>query len=199
MSFAGGGLQSGGSLSSLHTGETLIIAGLFAQLAFFSLFVIVAGIFHYRLLNDKPVRRQLSLQFWKRSPVSTARASRDNINITGLPWKRHIYILYTTSILILVRSIFRIIEYIQGNDGYLLSKEVYLYVFDAVLMLAVMVLFNWVHPSQITELYSQRSFGGGDGEMGLDELEATRGRYVGGEGSDVDSQGGRKVSVERKG
>jgi hypothetical protein len=41
--------------------------------------------------------------------------------------------------------------YIQGNSGYLLSHEVFLYIFDALLMLAVMIMFNWVHPSEVTE------------------------------------------------
>lgn len=49
----------------------------------------------------------------------------------------------------MVRSLFRIIEYLQGFSGYLLSHEVYLYIFDAVLMLVVMVLFNVLHPSEV--------------------------------------------------
>lgn len=36
-----------------------------------------------------------------------------------------------------------------GNDGYLISHEVYLYVFDAMLMFLVMVIFAIVHPSEI--------------------------------------------------
>jgi hypothetical protein len=72
-------------------------------------------------------------------------------SLSQLPWKRHLYNLYFTSGLIMVRSIFRVIEYIQGNSGYLLSHEVFLYIFDALLMLAVMIMFNWVHPSEVTE------------------------------------------------
>ena len=49
----------------------------------------------------------------------------------------------------MVRSIFRVIEYIQGMDGYLVSKEIFLYIFDAALMLCVVVIFNVVHPSEI--------------------------------------------------
>lgn len=37
----------------------------------------------------------------------------------------------------------------QGNDGYLISHEAFLYIFDALLMLMVMVIFNVVHPSEI--------------------------------------------------
>ena len=84
-------------------------------------------IFHYRMLG-----------------APTARALDPNIS-----WKKHLNALYGASVLIMVRSIFRVVEYIQGYDGYLLQHEWYLYVFDAVLMLAVMVLFNVVHPSEV--------------------------------------------------
>jgi hypothetical protein len=40
-------------------------------------------------------------------------------------------------------------ETFLGNDGYLISHEVYLYIFDALLMFFVMVIFAIVHPSEI--------------------------------------------------
>ena len=55
--------------------------------------------------------------------------------------------LYVASLFIMVRSMFRVVEYIQGRGGYLMSKEVWLYIFDGVLMFCVTVLFNVVHPS----------------------------------------------------
>jgi hypothetical protein len=53
-------------------------------------------------------------------------------------------------LLILVRSLFRVAEYVSGNNGYLLRHEGFLYGFDAALMLCVMVIFNVVHPGEIT-------------------------------------------------
>ena len=49
--------------------------------------------------------------------------------------------LYTCCALIVVRSVFRVVEYVMGTDGYLLSNEWPMYVFDAVLMWAVQVIF----------------------------------------------------------
>jgi hypothetical protein len=60
--------------------------------------------------------------------------------------------LYAANALIMLRSIFRVVEYIQEREGYLQSKEVFLYIFDAVLMFAVMTILNVVHPSQIGDL-----------------------------------------------
>ena len=122
-----------------------------------------AALFHIRLVQDRPVRRQVVLKGWRRgfwpcwvSSSPPALSHRDGVDIEALPWRRHMYVLYVTSFLILVRSMFRLVEYVQGEDGYLLSREVFLYAFDAALMLVVMGLFNVVHPSQVTRLYGER-------------------------------------------
>ncbi|KAI3062776.1 hypothetical protein CBS147353_9353 [Aspergillus niger] len=130
MQGAGGGIMASGTPSALSTGENIIIGGLVVQLIFFSLFVITSIKFH-RGVSNTPSRRVLHSQ---------------------APWKRHMYALYGGSALIFVRSLFRLIEYAQGNDGYLVSHEVYLYIFDALLMVLVMALFAWVHPSEVHAL-----------------------------------------------
>jgi hypothetical protein len=162
-----------GTLSALHTGEKLIIAGLFTQLFFFAFFIVVAGMFHYRLVNNKPVQKQLGHRRLA-STSSSVLMTSPHANLADIPWKRHIYNLYLTSSLIMIRSVFRVIEYLQGNAGYLLSHEIFLYIFDAVLMLAVMVLFNWIHPSEVTEAYDKRRTNG-DAE----QLENLRDEYMG--------------------
>ena len=97
------------------------------MLEVFGFFCVVTLIFHARM-NKVPTPEALS-------PTN--------------PWHKHLYTLYAASILIMVRSVFRAVEYIQGNDGYLLRNEVFLYIFDGVLMLAVMVVFNVIHPSVV--------------------------------------------------
>lgn len=171
-----------GTLNSMELGEKIIIGGLFVQLIFFTLFVCVAGDFHRRLIKDQPIeKRYTPSALFRKSRHNRIRSSNSPITATlsreaihELPWKRHLYVLYATSALILVRSIFRIIEYIQGNAGYLLSHEVFLYIFDATLMFLVMVLFNWVHPSQVTDLYQKRQ-----SAQGVVQLQDTRDAYLG--------------------
>ena len=138
-------------------GENLIIAGLFIQLFFFGAFVIVAGLFHLRLVRSRSSGSGATL-----------------VNIDLLPWKRHLVNLYVTSGLILVRSVFRVIEYLQGNSGYLLRQEVFLYIFDALLMFAVVVAFNWVHPSQVTEAWQDRVKSASRGDLPLTERDIER-------------------------
>ncbi|KAE8152393.1 RTA1-domain-containing protein [Aspergillus avenaceus] len=127
---AGGGIQSSGSLTGMQTGERIIIAGLFVQIFFFGFFIITAGAFD-RKLQQYPIPR-----------------CRD----PAVPWRKHLNILYITSFLIMVRSVFRLVEYLQGNNGYLLHHEVFLYVLDAVLIFMAMGVFNVFHPSEISHL-----------------------------------------------
>ncbi|GJC86085.1 protein RTM1 [Colletotrichum liriopes] len=116
---AGGGIQASGTIKAYDTGEKIIIGGLFVQIVVFGFFVFVSVLFHHR--------------FTKRpAPQSTQHV---------FPWRRDLLVLYTVSTIILIRSIFRVVEYLQGNGGYLISHEIFLYIFDAVLMAIVMVIF----------------------------------------------------------
>lgn len=113
--------------SDIDLGQHVITGGLGIQVLFFGFFIVVASIFHYRIARF-PTTRSQSL---------------------AIPWERYLYILYLASLLIMVRSVFRIAEYVMGQDGILLKHEIYLYIFDATLMFLMMVLFNIWHPSKI--------------------------------------------------
>jgi hypothetical protein len=161
----GGGIQAAGSLELLHAGENIIVVGLFLQLTFFGFFIVVAGLFHYRFRKASPgpafeysqgLETQKSTKRQASQHAEITRHGYTTIGTHQLPWKRHMYVLYVASGLIMVRSVFRVIEYLQGNNGYLLRHEYFLYIFDAVLMLIVMSLFNWSHPAEVTDLYQKR-------------------------------------------
>ncbi|KAI4594951.1 hypothetical protein KJ359_007474 [Pestalotiopsis sp. 9143b] len=117
----GGGIQAAGTLELFHIGEKIIIAGLFVQIVVFGFFMVTAVIFQRRFAH---------------SSAAAARSGGQRVN-----WRRHLAVLYTVSALILVRSIFRVIEYLQGNKGFLITHESFLYIFDAVLMALVMIIF----------------------------------------------------------
>ena len=52
----------------------------------------------------------------------------------------------------MVRSVFCVVEYVMGNDSHLLRHKVFLYNFDASLMVVVMALLNWIHLSEVEML-----------------------------------------------
>ncbi|KAJ5492814.1 protein RTM1 [Penicillium diatomitis] len=135
MEYIGGGVMAGDSLSAVHNGEEIVIAGLVIQIFFFGLFIITCALFHKRV-RKFPTARSLEL---------------------SRTWRKYLHILYTANLLIVIRSIFRLIEYAMGNNGYILRYEVFLYVFDGLLMLLVMVLFNVVHPSGLISHKSDKT------------------------------------------
>lgn len=114
--------------SKADMGEKMILGGLFVQILFFSIFIIVSIIFHRRMLS---------------TPL--------NYIGTELPWSRYLKILYAVSTLIMIRSVFRVAEYIQGKGGFLQSKEVFIYLFDGALMLICCGVLNVWHPSAIVD------------------------------------------------
>lgn len=124
---AGAGLMAGSDPDQAKTGQHVIVGGLCVQVLFFGLFVIAAAIFNSRI-NRHP------------TPLASI-----------VPWRRHMHSLYAVSVLIFIRSIVRMIEFIQGFEGYIISHEVFLYIFDATMMFFAMVVMNWIHPSQVAK------------------------------------------------
>jgi hypothetical protein len=121
----GAGLMAMGSNAT--TGQYIIIVGLVLQVVMFAVFAITAVIFHSRI---------------RRNPTRESFEVDQN-------WPQILHMLYTVSGLIMVRSIFRVVEYIMGNDGYLLGNEWTMYVFDSVPMFAVCVIFFFRYPSNL--------------------------------------------------
>lgn len=134
--------MSSGSLSSMKTGEHIVVAGLLVQILFFGLFVVVALVFHFRM---------------RKVPAP-------KVTTGHIPWQKHLLALYLSSTLIMIRSVFRVIEFVQGNDGYIFSHEWFVYVFDALLMLGVLALFWVVYPGEIRKYLK-----GGESSPGLSD------------------------------
>ncbi|KAF3347321.1 hypothetical protein VD0002_g6880 [Verticillium dahliae] len=94
-------------------GEMVIVGGLAFHLCVFGLFVSTTAVFHRRMLR------------------------RGSAVARGVPWRQRLWMLYGASGLIMARSAFRLVEFVMGRDGYHLTHEWSLYVFDSVPMLAV--------------------------------------------------------------
>ncbi|CAI7632767.1 unnamed protein product [Penicillium viridicatum] len=141
---AGGGLMSSGG-SMRDAGSNITIGGLVVQLLFFGFFVIVTTVFHFRI---------------SREPTSRSQSDRDQTRSDG--WRQRNWFtiligLYIASFLILVRSVFRLVEYKEGYDGYTMTHEVFMYIFDGLLMLIAMVVMNVCHPAKVIGDGKERS------------------------------------------
>lgn len=107
----------------VETGQNIILAGLGLQIIIFGFFIIVGVTFHVR--------------FRKRG-----RAFKKSL------LEQQLYTIYICSILVLVRSVFRLLEYKNGEDGYLMRNEWPVYAFDVFLMAVVMIIsLNWYRGS----------------------------------------------------
>ena len=106
----------------MKMGQSIVIVGLIIQILLFGLFWVIAAIFHLRM---------------RRTPTGAC------VSQQVVRWERQIYLLYSVSALVMLRSVFRLIEFIMGQDGYLLTTEWPLYVFDSIPMLVVMIIFSF--------------------------------------------------------
>lgn len=160
----GAGLLTKNDPDAPKAGRWIIIGGLAIQLLFFGWFMVVAVVFYLRYGRESA------------TAGSAAVASEGQETEKNVPWRLHMWALFVASGLIMVRSVFRVVEYVQGDGGYLLRHELYLYIFDAALMVSVLAIFNAIHPSQITGrvtgsasmkygLIVEKAAGGGDVEQ----------------------------------
>lgn len=132
-------------LSLALAGEKVVIAGLALQVATFLVFLAAAIDFHARM----------------NCTSKTEQGAEDQ------EWMKKLHVLYALSSLILLRCVFRLIEYSMGNASYLIAHEWTLYVFDGVPMLAVLaVLFVWQSKETNPALKSEDEKSS-EGELGL--------------------------------
>ena len=122
----GAGMAASGDTMA-EMGEHVVVGGLVIQVLFFGLFVAAAVVFQLRF----------------QAMIGPGGAE------PAMAWRGMMNMLYGASVLILARCVFRIVEYAMGMEAYLLTHEWTLYVFDGLLMVAVMVIFYWWYPSEI--------------------------------------------------
>jgi hypothetical protein len=133
--FVGGDVLSIGIQSAAanpkfgNIGRWCIVVALIIQLLSFGLFGLTALIFHMRI----------------------RKAPTPKLYQVDKSWISTMYLLYGLSALIIFRSIFRIVEYVMGTNGYPLTHEWTLYVFDTVPMLVVALLFSLWYPSNLSQ------------------------------------------------
>ncbi|KAE8372354.1 RTA1 like protein-domain-containing protein [Aspergillus bertholletiae] len=127
------GLMASGSGAKM--GKNLVTVGLLVQVIMFGVFIVTSIIFQRRM-HRHPTVQALD---------------------EAILWKSHLHTLYAVSLLIMARSIFRVIEYAMGQDRYLLSHEWPMYVFDALLMFAVMVIWGVWYPGKLNLMIQKPS------------------------------------------
>ncbi|KAM5440968.1 hypothetical protein MferCBS31731_004107 [Microsporum ferrugineum] len=127
----GGGMAGPGQTpEAAMRGIHIYMGGIGIQEFFIILFLILAIQFHYQMLH---LERTGRLSDIKRK------------------WRPLLYSLYTSLLFITVRIIYRLVEFSSGHTASnpIPHHEWYMYVFDAVPMLAAIGVWNIVHPGKI--------------------------------------------------
>lgn len=95
QAMGGAMLSSADDKKEKDRGQKFILLGLVVQVVIFSLFMLVAVVFHMRVR--------------KRSTGKTLSCNFD--------WQKYLFMLYTVSIIITIRNTFRVIEYAMGGKS----------------------------------------------------------------------------------
>ncbi|KAJ5175890.1 RTA1 like protein-domain-containing protein [Penicillium canariense] len=125
----------------LDRGKHIAQAGVIIQLAAFGLFSLAAARFNFT-----------SKQFFATMRERYERFGEKDYIIDGIAKNRHwpalLRVVNLTSLLILVRSVYRLVEFTEGSTGYLNTHEWAMYVFDALVIYPCIVLFIYWHPGR---------------------------------------------------
>ncbi|KAI4192265.1 MAG: hypothetical protein LQ350_008678 [Teloschistes chrysophthalmus] len=122
----GGGIMASADAEKVKLGQNVVLGGLFLQILIFGFFVLVAAVFHVRLRKQRKELKGVEV------PVGV------------VEWEKTLVVLYLVSGLIMARNIVRVVEFIGGREGPLLTVEWTIYVFDALIMAATMAV--WLAP-----------------------------------------------------
>jgi hypothetical protein len=127
MQAGGGGMMAQASMADM--GQKIMLFGLFVQLLFLGFFLVIALVFWQRM--RKSSKQYAIPQYGKHT------------------WDKLLKMVLGAAVIIILRCIFRVIEFAQGHSGYLVSHEIYMYIFDAAPMLGVQIMMHFVYAAEV--------------------------------------------------
>jgi len=119
----GGVLATSTNPSTIQTGFRVLQVGLGVQIAAFGFFLLISFRFHI-----------------------VSRGFREEWPDTR--WTAMLWAINAGSTMIFLRSIYRMVEFSTGFDGYLNTHEWNFYVFESGLIIVVFAIYNLWHPAQ---------------------------------------------------
>ncbi|KAF4842097.1 Protein RTA1 [Colletotrichum siamense] len=125
----GSAAPASGDPQGIALGKTLIIGGLITQLAALCLFLILT------LVSDRLAKN--------------SRSQDDKVGSIADSAPRYFQVTYWVAGAMLLRSLVRGIEYLQGDGGFIISHEAFVYVLDGVPMVFVAAVYVFVHPGKL--------------------------------------------------
>lgn len=132
---AGGGMQTSRVYTTIQTGNKVFLAGVILQMISYIFFTILMAFAHMRLIRDD--------------------SSTYGFTLRGLGRRRPallmLYCLYVSSVCIIIRCIYRVIEMAQGYGGQLYSNELYTFFLDALPLLIAIGIWAFIWPGTLID------------------------------------------------
>ncbi|EYB32872.1 hypothetical protein FG05_03759 [Fusarium graminearum] len=127
--FIGTIIPASGDADAIVKGRIILIAGLVVQLCALSVFIITSLYLYLRVRNEA-------------GPF---------LDSSFVRWRRYFRTIEAVTVVMIIRSIVRAVEYLQGQGGFVISHEIFIYLFDALPMFLVMLFFLVVHPGRLVK------------------------------------------------
>lgn len=129
--FAGTVMPASGDPDAIELSKKIVLAGLILQVVALAFFILTCWQVHRKL---------------KSSAEGGFKPPGDD---TSVHWQNHFRSLELVTVLLLVRSLVRMVEYAQGSSGYVASHEVFIYVFDSAPIFLIMLIWTIIHPQRL--------------------------------------------------
>ncbi|KAL7422004.1 Lipid-translocating exporter-like protein rta1 [Cryptotrichosporon argae] len=139
VQLAGSGLSAVMNEKLAKAGLTIALIGLIVQVVSFTLYWALLTLFGHRVAHRHPEK-------WSRD-VSVG-GTTERLSGSG-DWRRVYWALQWTCVGIMVRCIFRVVEFAQGYSGYLRTHEWAYYCLDGLPLLLAILVWTWVWPPLI--------------------------------------------------
>ncbi|KAL2822151.1 RTA1 like protein-domain-containing protein [Aspergillus cavernicola] len=129
-------------IDSFNRGRDLALIGVIVQIVAFGIFTIAAVRFNFT-----------SKKFLKAAPQPLYPQDQDDfaLQVQDKPrkteWQSLLRVVNLSTVMILIRSIYRMVEFTEGHGGYINNHEWPFYIFDAVPIFPCVALFVYWHPS----------------------------------------------------
>ncbi|KAJ6442574.1 rta1 domain-containingprotein [Purpureocillium lavendulum] len=118
-------LPASGERSAIELSKKILLGGLITQVAALALFALTCWHAHRRIARGPPLADP------------------------SIRWQNHFRALELATLLLVVRSVVRAVEYLQGEGGFVVSHEAFIYACDALPMFAIMAVLAVLHPAKL--------------------------------------------------
>ncbi|KAI0825085.1 RTA1-domain-containing protein [Trametes gibbosa] len=142
----GGGIagSSIGTQSEVDLGGNIMLAGIIFQLTSITVFVVLMIEYFVRYLTDRPARKA------KKDPAAEESFSFSRGEVTP-KMRLMIASLLMMTLFLIIRSVYRMIELIDGFTGKIIQTEIYFNVFDGAMVVCAIYTLNILHPGWLLE------------------------------------------------